>query len=122
MPGYPSHAAVLAQAAESLGVDPARITLIDTARDTEDESHAFARLTAGERTALVTSAWHMPRAAVLFRSAGVAIVPCPTDFVARTDTPLSWGDLGWDSESLERSTIAVHEYLGLLWLRLRSVT
>jgi len=118
-PGHPSHAAVLARAAESLGIDPGRITLVDTARDTEDESFAVARLADGGRTALVTSAWHMPRAAHLFRKAGVDFVPCPVDFVSREDIQLGWSDFGWDSESLERSTLAVHEWIGLLWLGLR---
>jgi uncharacterized SAM-binding protein YcdF (DUF218 family) len=118
-PGHPSHAAVLAAAAESLGISPSRITLIETALDTEDESLEFARLAGGKRTALVTSAWHMPRAARLFRKAGVDFVACPADFVARDDIQPQWADFGWDSESLVRSTMAVHERLGLLWLRLR---
>lgn len=118
-PGKASHASVLAHAAESLGVSPGRIVLIDTARDTEDESFAFARIAAGSRVALVTSAWHMPRAAHLFRKAGVDFVACPADFVSRWDGNLQWADLGWDSESLGRSTMAVHEWLGLLWLRIR---
>jgi uncharacterized SAM-binding protein YcdF (DUF218 family) len=118
-PGRPSHAQVLAKAAISLGVSPERITLIDTARDTEDESHAFARLVGRSRTALVTSAWHMPRAAHLFRKAGVDFVACPADFVARGGTELRLANSGWDSESLERSTLAVHEWLGLAWLRIR---
>jgi uncharacterized SAM-binding protein YcdF (DUF218 family) len=119
--GRPSLAAVTAQAVESLGVSPARITLIDTARDTEDESLAVARLSGGGRVALVTSAWHMPRAAGLFRRAGVDFVPCPADFVSRRGDRMNWGDLGCDSESLVRSTLAIHEYIGLLWLRLRAV-
>jgi uncharacterized SAM-binding protein YcdF (DUF218 family) len=118
-PGRPSHAATLAAAAESLGVDASRITLIESARDTEDEAHEVARLAGGRRTALVTSAWHMPRAAHLLREAGVNVVPCPADFVARDKFRLGWADLTWDSESLVRSTMAVHEWLGLLWLRLR---
>jgi uncharacterized SAM-binding protein YcdF (DUF218 family) len=118
-PGRPSHAAILAAAAESLGVDASRITLIDSARDTEDEAHEVARLAAGGRVALVTSAWHMPRAAHLFRKAGVNFVACPADFVAKGGTRLSLGNVGWDSESLVRSTMAVHECLGLLWLHLR---
>jgi len=118
-PGHPSHAAVLARAAESLGIDPGRITLVDTARDTEDESCAVARRADGGRTARVTTAWHMPRAAHLFRKAGVDFVPCPVDFVSREDIQLGWSDFGWDSESLERSTLAVHEWIGLLWLGLR---
>jgi len=118
-PGRPSHAAVLARAAESLGIDPGRVTLIDTALDTEDESLAVARIAGKERVALVTSAWHMPRAAALFRRAGVDFAPCPADFVARGNLRFHWADLSWDTESLERSTLAVHEWLGLLWLRLR---
>lgn len=118
-PGRPSHAAVLARAAESLGVDPGRISLVETALDTEDESLAVARLAGKARIALVTSASHMPRAAALFRRAGVDFAPCPADFVARGNLQLRWSDLAWDSESLERSTLAVHEWVGLLWLRLR---
>jgi uncharacterized SAM-binding protein YcdF (DUF218 family) len=117
--GHPTHATVLARAAESLGVDPARITLIDTAMDTEDESFAITRVAAGGRIALVTSSSHMPRAAHLFRKAGANFVPCPADFAARRDIHLQLSSFGWDSESLARSTLAFHEWIGLLWLRLR---
>ncbi len=118
-PGRPTHAAVLARAAESLGIDGGRMVLIEAARDTEDESHAVARLVGKTRIALITSAWHMPRAAALFRRAGVDFVACPTDFVSRGGTGFQWTDLAWDTESLEHSTLAVHERMGLLWLRLR---
>jgi uncharacterized SAM-binding protein YcdF (DUF218 family) len=115
----PSLASVLAQAAVSLGVDRSRILLIDTARDTEDESNAVKALAGDLRVALVTSAWHMPRAMALFRNAQVDALPCPADFSARPNVEFSLKDLGWDSESLERSTNAIHERLGYLWLRLR---
>jgi len=118
-PGHPSHAAVLAAAAESLGIEPSRITLIDSARDTEDESVAVAGIAGGARVALVTSAWHMPRAATLFRKAGVDFVPCPADYGSRGELRFGWSDLTWDTGSLERSTRAVHEWIGLIWLRLR---
>lgn len=118
-PDRPSHAAVLARAAEALGVDASRITLVETARDTEDEAREVARIAGRTRVALVTSAWHMPRAARLFRNAGVAIVPCPADFVARGESGLGLGGLAVDAESLDRSTRAAHEELGLLWLSLR---
>jgi uncharacterized SAM-binding protein YcdF (DUF218 family) len=118
-PGHRSHASVLALAAESLGITPARITLIETAHDTEEESQTVSRMTRGARIALVTSSWHMPRAAHLFRMAGVDFVPCPADFVSRSDIQLGWSDFGCDSASIERSTLAVHEWIGLVWLRLR---
>jgi uncharacterized SAM-binding protein YcdF (DUF218 family) len=89
---------VLAGAARSLGIDPARVTVIDSALDTEDESRAVARIVGRSRVALVTSAWHMPRAAALFRGAGVDFVACPADFVGREDRAATWGDFGWDSD------------------------
>lgn len=115
----PSHAAVVAHAAESLGLATARITLIDTARDTEDEAAEVRKMAGEERVALVTSAWHMPRSAALFRHAGVNVVPCPTDFTARINRDFRWNDLTWDTASLERSTWAVRERIGYLWVWLR---
>jgi uncharacterized SAM-binding protein YcdF (DUF218 family) len=115
----PSHALVLETAAESLGVDPARIQRIEDVRDTEDESHAVAAIVGAAPVALVTSAAHMPRAAALFRAAGVNLLPCPADFSAKPVSDWSWTDDLWDSESLDRSTWAVRERLGDLWLRLR---
>ncbi len=118
-PGRPSHAAVLAAAAESLGIASSRIIRIEEAHDTEDEARIVKSIVGGARIALVTSAWHMPRAAELFRAEGVDFIPCPTDYAARFNETFHWGDLTWDVESLDRSTKAVHEFLGRLWLRLR---
>jgi uncharacterized SAM-binding protein YcdF (DUF218 family) len=116
---FPSHAAVLARAAESLGVDARRIELIDWARDTEEESKAVRTLAGTGPVALVTTAAHMPRAAYLFRTAGISFVPCPTDFMVKPGGQFQWTNLTWDVDSLDRSTWAVHERLGLYWLHLR---
>ncbi|MGH7995571.1 MAG: ElyC/SanA/YdcF family protein [Opitutaceae bacterium] len=116
----PSHASVLEAAAVSLGVPAARIRRIEMARDTEEEALAVRALVGAARVALVTSAAHMPRAVALFRHAGVACVPCPTDFTARSNRDFRLSELfNEDPESLERSTIAVRERLGIAWERLR---
>ena len=115
----PSHAAVLARAAASLGVETHRVLLIENARDTEDEAAAVRRLAGTAPVALVTSAWHMPRAAALFRKTGVTILPCPADFTARINQDFRAVDLTWDTASLERSTWAVRERIGYLWVWLR---
>jgi uncharacterized SAM-binding protein YcdF (DUF218 family) len=111
----PTHASVLARAAVSLGTDPQRIVQIDTALDTEDEAFAVRKIVGDEPVALVTSAWHMPRAAALFRKAGVNALPCPTDFLGKPNPGWRWNDVLFDSGSLDNSTLAVHERLGLLW-------
>ncbi|MFY9924617.1 MAG: ElyC/SanA/YdcF family protein [Opitutaceae bacterium] len=117
--GHPTHASVLEQAAVSLGVDPRRITRVEDAHDTEDEAGAISRLAGGMRIALVTSASHMPRASYLFRKAGADIVPCPAAFESEPEIKSAWDQLGFDCESLERSTLAAHEWIGLFWLKLR---
>jgi len=114
-----THAAVLAQSTMSLGVDAARIIRIEQALDTEEESQAVRQLAGDAPVALVTSAWHMPRAFALFRGTGADVLPCPTGILAKSGPGWSWRDILCDSSSLECSTAAVHEWLGLLWVWLR---
>lgn len=121
-PMHPSHATMLTRAAISLGVEPGRILFIDQARDTEDESAAAARIVGTAPFALITSAWHLPRAMALFQHAGLAPVPCPADFTAHTGDDFYWGDLFPDLPSMERSTWAIRERLGYLWIWLRGKT
>ena len=117
--GGPTHAQILADSAVSLGVERARILMIDDARDTEAEAERLRRLAGDAPVAVVTSAWHLPRAMALCAAQGLHALPCPTDYLYCT--PLRWqlSDFTWDVPSLERSTAAVHERLGLWWARLR---
>ena len=115
----PSHATMLARAAATLGIASDRIVYVDNARDTEDEALAVKKLVGDAPVALVTSAWHMPRAVGLFQHAGVHVLPCPSDFMGSRNRDFRWEDLTWDTASLDRSTAAVHEGLGLVWNWLR---
>jgi uncharacterized SAM-binding protein YcdF (DUF218 family) len=116
---HASHATVLERAAVSLGVDPKRIERIEHARDTEDEANAVRKRVGDAPVALVTSAWHMPRAAGLFAGAGVDALPCPTDYTSYSDGQFHWRDFLWDIESLQRSSFAIRERTGLIWVHLR---
>jgi len=118
-PDRPSHAEMLVRVAESLGIDRARCLKIEDGRDTEDESLAVKRLVGTEPFALVTSAWHMPRSMALFRHAGLIPLPCPADYTARGGDSVQWSDFLWDVSSLERSTWAVRERIGYVWIWLR---
>lgn len=115
-----THASVLAAAAVSLGFDPRRIVQFDTARDTDDEVQAVKRLLGPNVPfALVTSAWHMPRAMALMGGAGLKPLPCPVDFLARTNGELHAADWMFDLSGLEQSTWAIRERLGLAWAGLQ---
>lgn len=115
------HAALLAEVAVQLGVSKARIRLIESGYDTEGEARAVAVLLGADGPiALVTSAWHMPRAVRLFNHAGIRVVPCPTDFAVRLNPGFNVSDyLGCDLTGLERSQKAIYEYLGLAWAKMR---
>ncbi len=118
-PAPPTHARVLADAAVELGFPRDRIVEIDSARDTAEETIALRRLAGDDTVALVTSAWHLPRAMRLARDAGLRAFPCPADYLGGRDaklSPFSW--VAWDAESLANSTRAWHEYLGRAWASL----
>ena len=71
-----------------------------------------------ERVALVTHAWHMPRAVEAFQRQGLQVIPAPIEF--RGHLPRRWSRLLLpQSFALQASTAALHEYLGRLWYRLR---
>jgi uncharacterized SAM-binding protein YcdF (DUF218 family) len=117
--GSPTHARMLAAAAESLGVAPARFSVIETARDTEGEAAELFRRIGPAPFALVTSAWHMPRAMALMRQAGLHPLACPADFHARANDRFDWSDWEWGLEGLQCSTWAIYERLGMAWAGLR---
>lgn len=116
-----THAALLAEVAVQLGVSRDRIRRIETGYDTEGEARAVAKmLGTNDRIALVTSAWHMPRAVGLFSGAGIKVVPCPTDYAVRFNPGFNAMDyLGCDMTGLERTQRAIYEYLGFTWALLR---
>ncbi|WP_418081241.1 ElyC/SanA/YdcF family protein [Thioalkalivibrio nitratireducens] len=75
-----------AQAAQALGVDPARIVVLDTPVDTAQEAYAVqAVLLDGERFFRVTSASHLRRAVRHFERAGLEPIPAPTGFKTGPD-------------------------------------
>lgn len=115
-----TEAAAGARFFRDLGIDPGRIIEEDGSRNTEEN----ARLTRetlnpqpGDTWLLVTSAFHMPRSAGLFRAAGFDVVPWPTDYFTtgrdgfglRLDEP---------AENFATATRAMREWVGLLayWL------
>lgn len=115
-----THAKTLMRTARDIGgIAPERCLLSEFVRDTEDEVRQAKNIAGGHPVALVTSACHMPRAVRLASAAGLDVFPCPTDFLGKTSGNFSWNDLGWDSESITRSTFAIREYIGAAWVLIK---
>ena len=118
-PNRVSHAQVLAEAAMSLGLPSERIVRLDNTRDTEDEAFELSRRLGHQPFLLVTSAWHLPRAMTLCKRTGIHPIPVPADFTVHPCSYANKGLFSWDLGALELSTKAIHERLGLFWVRLR---
>ncbi|WP_324780307.1 YdcF family protein [Thiobacillus sedimenti] len=93
----------------------------DGALTTWDNARRSAPLLAKSgvhRIVLVTHAWHLRRAVPLFEAQGLAVIPAGIQFSStRIDSPL---DLVPTPAGLRDSTFALHEWLGILWYKLRS--
>ena len=101
-----------------LGVPANALIAEAQAWDTGHEARLFARLVGSEYFALVTSAYHIPRAMKLFEMQGLKPIASPCEFKARIWP--SW--YRWfipDAEALWDSQLVIHEYIGMLWLTLR---
>lgn len=71
------------------------------------------------RILLVTSAFHMPRAAAIFHQAGLEFTPVPTDFQTGREKPDPLFLFLPEAQHLVRSQLAAKEWMGLLIYRLR---
>ena len=70
-----------------------------------------------ERIYLVTHAWHMPRARLVFERAGFAVIPAPTAFATRYE--LTVLDFLPKAEALSESTRFFHEIVSLTYYYVR---
>lgn len=97
------------------GIPKESITCLEEPRNTEEESKAIRSLlsSSSPRIALVTSAWHMPRAETLFIRVGFEVVPCPTDYEmhAAAERPLEIGDFFPSAEAFQRNSYALKEWV-----------
>jgi uncharacterized SAM-binding protein YcdF (DUF218 family) len=99
----------------ALGVDPARITLEDRSRNTDENARFTRDLVHPEPSQawlLVTSAWHMPRAMALFRKAGFEVIADPVDYRSQG----GFGDWRLNSDASRGFALfdlAMHEWIGL---------
>lgn len=67
---------------------------------------------------LVTHAWHMSRSVMMFEREGINVTPAPTMFSPEVTTA-DWSCYLPSASALNRSVIALHEYIGILWYKLR---
>ena len=66
-----------------------------------------------QRIALISQAWHLPRAIKLFEQQGLTVYPAPTGYTHEDNEPIN----RWlpKASALDKSSIALKEYLGQIF-------
>jgi uncharacterized SAM-binding protein YcdF (DUF218 family) len=106
-----------------LGVPPSEIVAFDEPRNTEEEARRIKEEFGEDaKIVLVTSAWHMRRSLLLFRRAGLDVIPSAADreMSLRRGLPLEFKEFLPDANALLRNSYATKEwvaYFGYRWLR-----
>lgn len=82
-------------------------------------SAALLRENEIENIYLVTHAWHMSRAVLMFEKQGLKVTPAPTIFTPYATWLASWQNYIPAASALGNTYLALHEYMGILWYKLR---
>jgi uncharacterized SAM-binding protein YcdF (DUF218 family) len=115
----PTQGDIAKQVAAAHGIAPDRILVTPPVLTTDDEARAVSRLGNIHSVLLVTSAFHMSRAALLFRAQGMTVFPFPTDTRSFGTQAPGPAHLIPGASSLRGSDIALKEYYGLAFYRVR---
>lgn len=114
--GEPTTAKVMGDALTHLGVRKEQLTLETASLTTAASAMNLQSLVHGEFF-LITSAAHQRRALAVLKHRGLKPIPVPSDYLM----PKHWhaADLWPSPQSLVGSDLAIHEYVGELWYRLK---
>lgn len=101
------------------------IVIVDYIEGSSRNTYENAKYTAQllkekdmDKIALVTHAWHIPRASAAFEEFDIEVVPAPTGFYGRTTETTSESFMP-SYKALWYSGLAFHELLGSLWYSMR---
>jgi uncharacterized SAM-binding protein YcdF (DUF218 family) len=114
-----SDAAAMAELAVAIGVDKRDMVLESASWDTKDQARLIKSIVGKDRFVLVTSAFHMPRSMALFQKQGMNPIPAPTGHWVEQRQKLSPMMFFPRVSALGKAELAFHEYLGMVWARIR---
>ncbi|WP_299008964.1 ElyC/SanA/YdcF family protein [uncultured Shewanella sp.] len=116
-----STAAMHQELALALGIPEKCIEVFETPRDTEEEVKLISERINNQPVAVVTTASHMRRTMAFYQKEKISVIPAPTMHVSRKrNGTLSFSYFYPQECYLQMSATAFHEWIGLLWMRLKS--
>ncbi len=106
----------------SIGFPNQRIIVDNRANDTKDSAKNLKPILKHQPFVLVTSALHMPRAMQLFQGQQLKPIAAPTNFISYNRRAIKAANYFPSFSNLSEVSSVEHEYLGILWARLRGQT
>ena len=108
----------LKEIAVKYGIPSQMIRITEDVQNTDQEAKAVAKLLNQEvpEVILVTSAFHMPRAQMVFESAGIEVLPFPVDFLTGAKG-VKILDFIPSAEAFRDTSFFVREIIGRLYYR-----
>jgi uncharacterized SAM-binding protein YcdF (DUF218 family) len=99
------------------GIPKEDIIMHTTPKDTKEEAIIMKKFIKEKPFFLVTASYHMPRAFAIFEKEGLHPIVAPTLILGNKEVDFISVSSG---NSLHKTEIAWHEYLGLMWAKLRN--
>ena len=112
-----SNAQVMSEVAISLGVPKSDIITEPLPKDTYEEVLLIKKIVKDNPFALITSAAHMRRAMMMFEKQDMYPIPAPTGFLAKKHNGRIFQLPS--ANSFKKANSAIHEYLGIIWGKIR---
>ncbi len=102
------------------GISENHILLTENVENTDQEAKAVKKLFSmvNPKIILVTSAYHMPRAQIVFESAGINTIPFAVDF-QKSAQKLTFMSFLPSANSLSKTSFFVREMIGRLFYKLK---
>ncbi len=101
-----------------LGIPSKMIITEEKSRDTignAGQTKEICKKYGFQQPLLVTSAYHMKRAILSFKKINMDVTPIPADFKTSKNMKYRWENYLPNVSNLEITSLAMHEYLGLLF-------
>ena len=110
----------LRDVAIDLGVPKKDILLTENVENTDQEAKAIKKLLLldNPKIILVTSAFHMPRAQLVFEAAGINVIPFPVDFLIGAQK-ITFMDFIPSASSFAATSFFVREIIGRTYYNLK---
>jgi uncharacterized SAM-binding protein YcdF (DUF218 family) len=110
----------LKKEAIKLGIPKKDILITENVENTDQEAKAIKKLLSSDnpKVILVTSAFHMHRAQLVFEAAGVNVIPSPVDFIIGAEK-LTFMNFIPSASSFANTSFFVREMIGRTYYNLK---